>query len=116
MNNSGADLYSRRFIDLCKAHKVKELYVFGSVASGNFTNLSDVDFLVELYESDPLKRGELLLSLWDGLEQYCERKVDLLTNNSLRNPYLKASIDNTKKLLYDGSKEEVLSTKSIDKH
>jgi predicted nucleotidyltransferase len=103
-----ADLDSKNFIALCKAHKVKALYVFGSAVNGNFTDESDVDFLVEINETDPLNRGELLLSLWNELELYCDRKVDLLTPNSLRNPYLKESIDSTKRLLYDGSKEEVL--------
>ena len=77
MINNEADLQSKLFIELCKEHKVKELYVLGSIINGNFTNLSDVDFWVELYESDPLKRDELLLSLGDGLEQFCERKGDL---------------------------------------
>ena len=108
MISEKADLYSKNFIALCKKHKVKKLYVFGSAVSGNFTDESDLDVLVELNESDPLIRGELLLSLWNELELYCHRKVDLLTFNSLRNPYLKESINNTKKLLYDGSKEEVL--------
>jgi len=108
MISDKADLYSKNFIALCKLHKVRELYVFGSAVNGNFTDESDLDVLVELNESDPLIRGELLLSLWNELELYCHRKVDLLTFNSLRNPYLKESINNTKKLLYDGSKEEVL--------
>ena|ERR1700761_7101686 len=103
-----ADLYSNTFIELCKKHQVKELYVFGSIVSGNFTDESDLDVLVEINETDPLTRGELLLSLWDELEQYSNRKVDLLTYNSLRNPYLKESINNTKRLLYDGSKEKIL--------
>jgi predicted nucleotidyltransferase len=104
MVSNKADLYSKNFIALCKRHKVKELYVFGSVINGNFTDDSDLDILVEINEPDPLNRGELLLSLWNELELYCNRKVDLLTPNSLRNPYLKESINNTKRLLYDGSK------------
>jgi len=103
-----ADLHSKNFIALCKSHKVKELYIFGSAVTGNFTDESDIDLLVEINDADPLNRGELLLSLWDEFEKYFNRKVDLLTFNSLRNPYLKESINNTKQLIYDGSKEEVL--------
>jgi len=102
------DFKSNEFIALCKSHKVKELYAFGSVVNGNFTAKSDVDLLVEIDEPDPLNKGQLLLSLWNKLEQYFDRKVDLLSFNSLRNPYLKDSINNTKRLIYDGSKEEVL--------
>jgi predicted nucleotidyltransferase len=108
MMTDKSDLYSKTFIEMCKKHQVKELYIFGSAVSGNFTDESDLDILVEINETDHLTRGELLLSLWDALEQYSNRKVDLLTHNSLRNPYLKESINNTKRLLYDGSKEEIL--------
>ena len=99
---------SIEFIELCKSHKVKELYAFGSVVNGNFNDNSDVDLLVDINENDPLTRGELLLSIWDKFENYFCRKVDLLTYNSLKNPYLKESIDNTKKLIYSGSKAEIL--------
>ncbi|HEY4324788.1 MAG TPA: nucleotidyltransferase domain-containing protein [Mucilaginibacter sp.] len=99
---------SNEFISLCKSHKVKELYAFGSVVNGDFNEHSDVDLLVEINDPDPLKRGELLLSLWNKFERYFNRQVDLLTVNALRNPYLKESINNTKKLIYDGSKEKVL--------
>ena len=108
MNYNEADLHSKNFIALCKSHKVKVLYIFGSAVNGNFTEKSDIDLLVEIYDIDPLARGELLLSLWNELELYFGRKVDLLTFNSLRNPFLKESINNSKRLIYDGSKEEVL--------
>jgi predicted nucleotidyltransferase len=102
------DFGTNEFITLCKSHKVKELYAFGSVVNGNFTDQSDIDLLINIDESDPLARGELLLSIWNKFEAYFNRKVDLLTPNSLKNPYLKQSIDNTKKLVYNGSKEEIL--------
>ncbi len=108
MISDKVDFRSSEFIALCKSHKVKELYAFGSVVNGNFTDESDVDLLVEIDDDDPINGGELLLSLYDKLEKYFNRKVDLLTNNSLRNRFLKESVDNTKKMIYDGSKEEVL--------
>lgn len=48
---------------------------------------------------------EALLSLWDKLEALFKRKVDLLTEDSIRNPYLKSNINRTKKLVYDGEGE-----------
>lgn len=108
MIGNDVNFQTNEFINLCKLHKVKELYAFGSVVNGNFTDQSDIDLLVEIDETDPLSRGSLLLSLWDKFEKYFNRKVDLLTVSSLRNPYLKESINNTKQLVYDGSKEEVL--------
>jgi hypothetical protein len=69
----------------------------------NFTT-SDIDLLLEIEASDPVERGEKLVSLWDNLESFLKRKVDLLTESSLRNPYLKTSIENTKVLIYDGTR------------
>lgn len=97
-----------QFLSLCKTHKIKSLFVFGSSITGNFSSQSDVDLVVDIAEADPLSKGELLLSLWDKLEDFFNRKVDLLTNNSIRNPVLKESIEKTKKLLYDGAKEKIL--------
>ena len=108
MISDKVDFKSDEFIAICKSHKVKKLYAFGSVVNGNFTDDSDIDLLVDIHETDPLTDGELLLSLWDQFEIYFNRRVDLLTYNSLRNPYLKESIDSTKKLIYHGSKEEIL--------
>ena len=36
------------------------------------------------------------------------RKVDLLTDSSIRNPFLRKSIDTTKILIYDGAGQKVL--------
>jgi uncharacterized protein len=96
------------FILLCKSHDVKSLYAFGSSVNGNFDdNLSDIDLLVELNTNDPIERGENLIDLWDKLELFFQRKVDLLTQSSVRNPILKKSIDQSKQLIYDGKELKV---------
>jgi predicted nucleotidyltransferase len=56
-----------------------------------------------------VKKGAALLSLWDSLESLFERKVDLLTEASIRNPYLRANIEQTRKLIYDGAGEKILN-------
>ncbi len=94
------------FILLCKSHSVKYLYAFGSSTDDRFDpKRSDIDLLVEIDSSDPLDRGEKLLSLWDLFENFFNRKVDLLTESSIHNPYLRKSIESTKVLIYDGSGE-----------
>lgn len=100
INNRNKD-----FIALCKNHRVKHIYAFGSSVTGNFdSSKSDIDLLVEIDEPDPIERGEKILSLWDKLETFFKRKVDLLTNSSIRNPYLRQSIEESKVLIYDSSK------------
>ena len=92
------------FTLLCKSHKVKYLYAFGSSVTERFdVNKSDIDLLVEIDSEDPIDRGEKLLSLWDLFEVFFMRKVDLLTDSSIRNPFLRKIIDSTKVLIYDGS-------------
>jgi hypothetical protein len=94
---------------LCENHEVKSLYAFGSSVSEKFDiTTSDIDLLVEIDEANPVERGEKLMSLWDSFEQFFHRKVDLLTNTSIRNPYLRKSIDSTKILIYDRSGQKVL--------
>jgi predicted nucleotidyltransferase len=96
------------FKTLCKTHKVKYLYAFGSSTSEKFDLInSDIDLIVEIDEKDPLERGEKLLSLWDKFETFFKRKVDLLTETSIKNPYLRKSIDSTKILIYDGKGSKV---------
>jgi len=97
-----------QFLQLCKSHRIKNLFAFGSSVQGEFKTESDIDLLVEMDESSPISRGELLISLWDQLEFFFQRKVDLLTNQSLQNPLLKENIDKTKRLIYDGESEQIL--------
>ena len=96
------------FKELCRSHKVKYVYAFGSSLTERFDeNTSDIDLLVDIDAPDPVERGEKLMSLWDKLEAFFHRKVDLLTESSIKNPFLRKSIDATKVLIYDGSGEKV---------
>lgn len=96
------------FVDLCRSHKVDKIYAFGSSITDHFDpEKSDIDIVVKIDIDEPADRGEALLSLWDKLEILFQRKVDLLTEDSIRNPYLKANINRTKRLIYDGEGEKV---------
>ncbi len=96
------------FVELCRSHKVDKLYAFGSSITDHFDpKTSDIDVVVKIDIDDPADRGEALLSLWDNLEILFKRKVDLLTDDSIRNPYLRSNIDRTKKLIYDREGEKV---------
>ncbi|MFC6267168.1 nucleotidyltransferase family protein [Frigoriflavimonas asaccharolytica] len=91
------------FLLLCENHNVKSLYAFGSSITPNFDeSKSDIDLMIEISDEDPLQHGEKLMSIWDKFELFFERKVDLLTYKSIKNPILKKNIDATKILIYDG--------------
>ncbi len=96
------------FINLCRLHKVSKIYAFGYSITEHFDPVkSDIDVIVDLDIKDPIEPGEALLSRWDSLETFFNRKIDLLTDDSIHNPYLRKSIDSTKKLIYDGQGEKV---------
>lgn len=96
------------FIQLCVRHKVKYVYAFGSSTTDHFDDeISDIDLLVEIDDNNPLDRGEKLISLWDTFEAFFNKKVDLLTESSIKNPYLKENIDSTKVLIYDGEGQKI---------
>ncbi|WP_445735073.1 nucleotidyltransferase family protein [Mariniflexile sp.] len=96
------------FLSLCKSHNVKNLYAFGSSITNQFDeDSSDIDLLIEIDNDDPIERGENLMSIWDKFEQFFQRKVDLLTNSSIKNPVLRKSIDSTKILIYDGKEQKI---------
>jgi len=96
------------FDALCRGCDVTALYAFGSATNASFKDdASDIDLLVEIDTGDPIKRGENILTLWDKLEVFFQRKVDLLTDAYVRNPYLKKCIDESKTLIYDGKGQEI---------
>ncbi len=96
------------FSTLCKTHNVKTLYAFGSSTTDLFNeDTSDIDLLIEIENNDPIQRGENLMNIWDKLEQFFQRKVDLLTSSSIKNPILRQEIESTKILIYDGQKQEI---------
>ena len=96
------------FLSLCQSHNVKTIYAFGSAVTENFDEeTSDIDLLIEIDSEDPIVRGEYLMSIWDKFEEFFQKKVDLLTNASIKNPILRKNIDTTKILIYDGKEQKI---------
>lgn len=100
MIRNEAIFQSPEFISLCELHKVKELYAFGSIGNGTDNKDSDVDLFVVLDEANPISKGKLLLSLYDKFESFFNKKVDLLTIDSVKNPILEEYIGTSRKLIY----------------
>jgi len=88
-------------IGLCKQHKVKELYIFGSILTPRFTDSSDVDFLVQFENIDILDYFDNYMNFKEELEKLLDRPIDLLENQAIRNPIFRMILDRDKKLVYD---------------
>ena len=89
-------------LGLCfQHHKIERAYVFGSVITENFDENSDIDFLIKFKPNlDPLEKGKLWWSLHDSLRDFLNREIDIVTENSLKNPYFIKELEETKKLIY----------------
>ena len=88
-------------IRLCVAYNVRNLYAFGSVCNTKFTDLSDIDLLVAFDKNNTIEKyTDNYFELHYQLERLFKRKIDLITENSLSNPYLIQTIDQTKQLIY----------------
>ena len=89
--------------EICTHFSVSKIYAFGSVLTPQFDdNQSDLDFVIEMKNMPPLDRGEKLIGLWEALEDLFAKKVDLITDQPIKNKYLRESINNSKQLIYDG--------------
>jgi len=86
--------------DLCKNHKVETLYLFGSAISENFSESSDIDLLVKFKSFDLAFYFQNYMDLKDKLKEIFNREVDLVEEQTLKNPYLINSINKNKQLIY----------------
>jgi predicted nucleotidyltransferase len=86
---------------LFKDHKIKSAFAFGSVVSNNFDGESDIDLLINFEDGlEPLERGEIWWDLYDSLRAVFNREIDLVVENSLKNPYFIEEINEKKQLIY----------------
>lgn len=94
---------------LCNSFHVEKLYVFGSFSTETNTEKSDVDFLVQFHEDIPLLEfANNYFDFHQKLEDLLQKKVDLVTQKSVQNPYLLKSINNTRKKILTHSKRTKL--------
>ena len=87
--------------DLCREYRVERLFLFGSALGPSFNPASsDVDFVVVFKDVDQASHADRYFGLLERLSTLLERSVDLVEARLVKNPYMVASINRTKKLLY----------------
>jgi uncharacterized protein len=85
---------------LCRKYRVKALWVFGSAATDAFDHgRSDIDLLVDLGEYDDQVHRRFF-GLQHDVEALTGRPVDLITVNSIENPYFREEVLETRKQVY----------------
>ena len=86
---------------LCRRFHVRRLDLFGSAARGTFDpERSDFDFVVTFDELPTIEFADVFFGLKEALADLLKRPVDLLTAETIRNPYLRDSIEKSRMVLY----------------
>ena len=94
------NVYRREIRELCQSLAVRRLDLVGSAARDDFCpESSDVDVLIEFQGNEAL--FDRYFELKHGLEKIFGRKVDVIQNGSIRNPYLRESIEQDRTSVYE---------------
>lgn len=93
-------VYINDISQVCYQHSVKHLYVFGSATTDSFNSQSDIDFIVDFLPVNANEYADNYYDLKFSLERLLNRKVDLLEETAIKNPYFLQSIQDKKQMLY----------------
>lgn len=94
------ELYTTDIIKLCKNHKVKSLYAFGSVLTDRFNKDSDIDLIVDFSDVETEDYADNYFDLKFSLQDILKRPVDLLEEKAINNPYFRQAVNRQKQLVY----------------
>jgi predicted nucleotidyltransferase len=85
--------------DLCHKWRITELSLFGSVLRDDFGPESDIDILVA-FENDAAWSLFDLVELREEFMQLFGREVDLVEKGTIRNPFRRHAIMQSREVLY----------------
>lgn len=87
---------------LCRAYGVQRLDLFGSATTDRFDEAtSDFDFIVTFADTTMPGYLDRYLAFADALEAALGRPVDLVTERSIRSPYFRQAVEDSRQPLYD---------------
>jgi len=85
----------------CRKWRITEFALFGSVLRDDFRADSDVDVLVTFADDAPWTLWDLV-DMRDELAREFGRDVDVVSKRGLKNPYRRAHILRTRRVVYAG--------------
>ncbi len=94
------DLKTEQLHKLCKKFNVRELYLFGSATTEDFSEESDLDFIVKFDRQGFEGAFDQFIDFKQELEQIYGRSVDLYHMKKFRNSIFQQEVDRSKELLY----------------
>ena len=98
---SAVDLRLEELYELCRRYHVTRLELYGSAAEGRFDpETSDLDFLVEFEDLEPVAYADAYFGLLEALEALFGRSVDLTVASAVTNPYFLRRIAHSRVTLF----------------
>jgi len=95
------DLHIEQLQILCRRFHVTRLELYGSAVEGRFDpHRSDLDFLVEFEDLEPVAYADAYFGLLEALQALFGRPVDLTVASAVTNPYFLRRIANSRVTLY----------------
>ncbi|MBE0424551.1 MAG: nucleotidyltransferase domain-containing protein [Lutibacter sp.] len=92
--------FTPQIIKLCKGHKVKSLYAFGSVLTDKFNDESDIDLIVDFVNMEVEDYADNYFDFKFSLQDILKRPIDLLEERAIKNPYFREVVNQKKQLVY----------------
>jgi len=86
---------------ILQKHNVKRAFVFGSACTDSFNENSDVDMIITFNNRYFDNYVNNYLSLESELSKLLHRNVDLVSEETIQNPYFIQSINQTKTPIYE---------------
>src|ERR671913_1559472 len=87
---------------LCQRYDVRRLDLFGSAATGAFdAETSDLDFVATFTDTRSPGYADRYLGFAEALETLFGRPVDVITERSIRNPYFRQAVEESRQPIYD---------------
>lgn len=91
--------HKHEIASLCREFGIRRLEIFGSALTNDFTPASDIDCLIE-FEENGGSYFQRYFDLKYGLEKLFGRRVDVIVDSAIRNPYFREAVNRSRRLIY----------------
>jgi predicted nucleotidyltransferase len=91
--------YKDRIAEMCTKLGIQRFEIFGSAVTDDFNDDSDIDCLIE-FSSEVGNHFDRYFELKYELEAMLGRKVDIVVDTAIKNPYFRLAVNSSRKLVY----------------
>lgn len=92
--------YEEQIKKICVELQLKQLDLFGSATTDNFGPDSDLDIIIQFKKNADLNHFDNYFRLKEQLQSIFHRPIDIIIDGSVKNPYLKENISQTRINIY----------------